>query len=148
MTSVINQLKLLFYEWGPLAEILTDNDTAFRSSLLKAFLDEWRVQLRFRCAYVPSGNGIVERYHRTVKRIAARKRCTILEAVCWYNVTPKDDVSSATATGGACGVMVIVIGNEHGDTSFKSWTKTDCISHSTNTLGKGIESNYSPSSYG
>ena len=96
-TSVINQLKALFYERGPPTEILTDNDTAFRSNLLKTFLDEWRVRLRFRCAYVPSGNGIIERYHRTVKRIAARKRCTIPEAVYWYKVTPKDDVSSATA---------------------------------------------------
>ena len=59
-TSVINQLKALFYERGPPTEILTDNDTAFRSSLLKTFLDEWRVRLRFRCAYVPSGNGIIE----------------------------------------------------------------------------------------
>ena len=96
-TSVINQLKALFYERGPPTEILTDNDIAFRSSLLKTFLDEWRVRLRFRCAYVPSGNGIIERCHRTVKRIAARKQCTIPEAVYWYNVTPKDDVSSATA---------------------------------------------------
>ncbi len=32
----IDQLKVLFYER---AEILTDNDTAFQSSLLKAFLD-------------------------------------------------------------------------------------------------------------
>ena len=95
--SVINQLKAHFYERGPLAEILTDNDTAFRSSMLKAFLDEWRVRLRFRCAYIPSGNGIVERCHRTVKRIAARKRCTMPEAVYWYNVMPKDDVSSAAA---------------------------------------------------
>ena len=30
--------------------------------------------------------------------------------------------------GGACGVMVIVVGIEH----------DDCISHSTNTLGKGM----------
>ena len=73
--SVINQLKVLFYEHGPPAEILTDN-TAFQSSLLKTFLDEWRVWLRFRCAYVPSGNSIVKRCHRTLKRIAARKRCT------------------------------------------------------------------------
>ena len=35
----IDQLKVLFYERGMLAEILTDNDTAFQSSLLKAFLD-------------------------------------------------------------------------------------------------------------
>ena len=36
--------------------------------------------------------------------------------------------------GGACGVMVIVVGNEHGDTS----SNHDCISHITNTLGKGM----------
>ena len=66
--SVINQLEVLFDEQGLPAEILTDNDTAFRSSLLKAFLDEWRVRLRFCCAYVSSGNGIVEQYHRTVKK--------------------------------------------------------------------------------
>ena len=35
---------------------------------------------------------------------------------------------------GACGVMVIVVGNGHGDTS----SNPDCISHSTNTLGKGV----------
>ena len=34
-------------------------------------------------------------------------------------------------SGGARGVMVIVVGNAHGDT-------TDCISHSTNTLEKGM----------
>ena len=32
--------------------------------------------------------------------------------------------------GGACGVMVIIVGNGHGE--------NDCISHSTNTLGKGM----------
>ena len=38
---------------------------------------------------------------------------------------------------GARGVMVIVAGNEHGDTS-SNLDETDCISHSTNTLGKGM----------
>ena len=42
-----------------------------------------------------------------------------------------------TAHGGARGEMVIVIGNGHGDTSSNPG-KTDCISHSTNTLGKGM----------
>ena len=42
------------------------------------------------------GNGIAERCHRSVKRIAARK-CSIAEAVYWYNVAPKDDVDTATA---------------------------------------------------
>ena len=39
--------------------------------------------------------------------------------------------------GGARGVIVIVVGNEHGDTS-SNLDETDCISHSTNTLGKGM----------
>ena len=40
--------------------------------------------------------------------------------------------------------MVIVVENGHSDTS----SNPDCISHSTNTIGKGYESNYFPSSYG
>ena len=38
---------------------------------------------------------------------------------------------------GARGVMVIILGNGHGDTS-SNLEMTDCISHSTNTLGKGM----------
>ena len=49
--------------------------------------------------------------------------------------------------GGAHGVMVIMVGNGHGDSS-SNLDETDCISHSTNTLGERYESNYSPSSYG
>ena len=65
---------LLWAGAGP-TYILTDNDTVFRTSQFKTFLGEWRVRLRFRCANVPSGNSIIERCHRTVKRIATRKRC-------------------------------------------------------------------------
>ena len=36
--------------------------------------------------------------------------------------------------GGARGVMFTVVGNGHGDTS----SNPDCISLSTNTLGKGM----------
>ena len=39
---------------------------------------------------------------------------------------------------GARGVMVIVAGNRPRRHEFKSWDETDCISHSTNTLGKGM----------
>ena len=47
---------------------------------------------------MPSGNGIIELNHRTVKTIAARKDCTVSEYyVYWYNVTPKDDISPSTA---------------------------------------------------
>ena len=72
-TKVINQLKALFYERGLPTEILTDNDTAFWNSLLKTFQNEWTVRHRFRCAYVPSINGIIEQCYRAVKQIAARK---------------------------------------------------------------------------
>ena len=36
------------------------------------------------------------------------------------------------------GVMVIVVGNGHGDTEVQILDEADCISHSTNTLGKGM----------
>ena len=39
--------------------------------------------------------------------------------------------------GGARGIMVIIVGNGHGDTSSNP-DEADCISHNTNTLGKGI----------
>ena len=95
--TVARQLEAVFYERGPPNEILTDNDTAFTSRSFRNFLEEWGVRLRLRCAYAPSGNGIVERCHWTIKTIAARKQCTIREAVYWHNVTPKDDVSSSSA---------------------------------------------------
>ena len=44
------------------------------------------------------------------------------------------EVSSTIS--GARGVIVIVVGNGHGDTS--SNPEQDCISHSSNTLGKGM----------
>ena len=40
-------------------------------------------------------------------------------------------------SGGARGVMVIVVGNGHGDMSSNPG-QIDCISHSANTLGKGM----------
>ena len=39
--------------------------------------------------------------------------------------------------GGARGVMVIIVGNGHGDTSSNPG-QANCTSHSTNTLGKGM----------
>ena len=81
-------------------KILTD-DTAFTSKDFGEFARNWDVHRRFRCAHSPSGNGIVKRSHRTVKTIAARKNCSILEAVYWHNITPKDDVSPCTAPADA-----------------------------------------------
>ena len=67
-----------------------------KSVLILNFAAELEVQVRYRDAYTPEGNGIVERCHRTVKRIAARMRCSIQETVYWYNVTPRDDVTTLT----------------------------------------------------
>ncbi|KHJ43407.1 integrase core domain protein [Trichuris suis] len=95
--EVIEQLETIFYERGAPEEILTDNDTVFRSQTFADFLNRWGVRIKFRCAYVPSGNGIVERCHRTIKVIVARKKCSVREAVYLYNITPRDDRTAATA---------------------------------------------------
>ena len=95
--NIIQHLEAIFSERGPQQELLVDNDTAFFSGEFRKFSTSWGVSLRFRCAYVPAGNGIIERCHRSIKRIAARTRCSVQEAVYWYNVVPKDDTSSLTA---------------------------------------------------
>lgn len=95
--SIIKQLEAVFFERGAPEELLTDNDTAFRSKLFADFARRWDVRLRFRCAHAPSGNGIVERCHRTIKVIAARKGCSVAEAVYLYNLRPRDDYESSSA---------------------------------------------------
>jgi len=69
---------VVFLEQGAPSELLMDNDTAFRSVVFKRFLDRWTVRAHFRCAYVASGNGIVERCHRSVKREADRSKEAVL----------------------------------------------------------------------
>ena len=62
------------------------------------FAKRWGVNLHFQWAYVPSGKGIVERSHRSIKQIAVREaKCTPQEMVYWYNVMPKDGVHNVTA---------------------------------------------------
>ena len=46
---------------------------------------------------MPTGNVISEQCYRRVQQIVARIGCSIQEAVYWFNVTSKDDVSSLTA---------------------------------------------------
>ena len=95
--SIVQQLETVFCERGAPVELLTDNATTFSGETFSRFAERWGVRMRFRCAYVPADNGIVERSHRTIKCIAARTRCSVMEAVYWYNVTPKDDASASTA---------------------------------------------------
>ncbi|KAG0726852.1 hypothetical protein GWK47_035774 [Chionoecetes opilio] len=96
--SVTEQLESVFLERGAPKELLTDNATSFRSSLFGEFANRWGIAIRYRCAHVPSGNGISERCHRTVKTILARKGCSVAEAVYRYNVMPRgNDAASAPA---------------------------------------------------
>jgi len=81
---------------GHALEFLIDNSTAFRSAAVEQFADEWEISLRFQAAYALSGNGIVERNHRTIKRIAERRGITPEEATFWYNVTPHKDVDESS----------------------------------------------------
>ncbi|KAG1680249.1 hypothetical protein GQR58_012484 [Nymphon striatum] len=94
--SIIAQLQGIVIERGPCDEFLLDNSTAFRSAAVEQFADEWGISLRFRAAYAPSGNGIVERNHRTIKRIAERGGISPEEATFWYNVTPRKNTDAGS----------------------------------------------------
>jgi len=95
-TQIVTQLKNVAIERGPWKELLMDNSTAFRSAVVEQFADEWGISLRFRAAYAPSGNGIVERNHRTIKRIAERGQISPEEATFWYNATPRKETEDSS----------------------------------------------------
>ena len=90
--EIVRVLEELFRERGPVSELLMDNGTAFRSSALADLCQRWNVRRHYRAAHRPSGNGIVERVHRTIKRTAERSGCSPLQAVFWYNIAPKDGI--------------------------------------------------------
>lgn len=89
--SVIQQLESIFLERSAPKELLTDNAASFRSVAFCEFASRWGMVVRYRCAHVPSGNGVSERCHRSVKTIVARKRCSVAEAVYRYNVMPRSE---------------------------------------------------------
>ena len=96
--SVISALESVFLERGAPGELLTDNFASFRSVSFHEFVSRWGVRVRYRAAHAPSGNGISERNHRTVKTLVARKGCSVAEAVYRYNVMPRtDDPDSSPA---------------------------------------------------
>ena len=69
--NIIQHLKAIFFECGPLQELLADNNTVFSSGEFREFSASWGVRLQFRCAYMPACNDIVERCHHSMKGIAA-----------------------------------------------------------------------------
>ncbi|XP_076049728.1 uncharacterized protein LOC143030464 [Oratosquilla oratoria] len=89
--EIARVMSEIFLERDPVDEVLTDNSTAFRSEALKDKLDKWNTRRFFRATYRPSGNGIVERHHRTIKSIAERALILPMEAVFWYNMSPMSE---------------------------------------------------------
>lgn len=71
--SVATELANIFCEIGVSAEFLSDNAPCYKSSRLRELMEKWGWGLEhiFSCAYRASGNGIVERNHRTIKRMMA-----------------------------------------------------------------------------
>jgi len=67
---------------------------AFRSAVVKLFVDKWGLFLRFRASYALSGNRIVNQ--RTIKSIAKRGRITAENATFWDNVKPHTDVDEGS----------------------------------------------------
>ena len=65
-----------------------DYGQCFKSSKTRSFLSQWGVSVVFCCAYKHAGNGIVERNHRTIKRMVARSGRGVEDMVFWYNNTP------------------------------------------------------------
>ena len=94
--EIVEELEGLFCERGPVNEVLMDNGTVFHSRLLIEMLDRWNVRRLYRAAYRPSGNGIVERHHRTIKTLAERGNIPAREAVFWYNLTPRSGQKDET----------------------------------------------------
>ena len=95
--SVCQAFLSYFREMGPPHEILLDNSSTFKSISLRELCASWGVQMIYRAAYRPSGNAIVERNHRTVKRMAARSGGDILDAVFWYNYLPREGMDPTSS---------------------------------------------------
>ena len=89
--AVIAHVNQVFRERGPPAEVLTDNGPCFRSQEFAQALQGWPTAHFFSCAYRPAGNGIIERHHRTIKRMVARTGRSAEEMAVWYNSSPNDD---------------------------------------------------------
>jgi ribonuclease HI len=99
--EICGKFEDVFREKGPPMELLLDNARVFRSTKLQELCNKWGVLLVFRCVNRPSGNGIIERHHRTIKRIASRTGKKVADMVFWYNFSPKDglDKSSTPCSG-------------------------------------------------
>ena len=90
------EIEQIFRERGPVDEVILDNALCFRSRELEDIFKYWKIRVLYRAAYRASGNSIVERNHRTIKCWAEKAGIDPIEAVFWYNVSPRvsDDSGS------------------------------------------------------
>ena len=72
--ELIKHLRNVFQERGPPTELVVDNYSSFHSDLFRRFVQEWHVNVIYRAVNRPSGNGIIERNHRSIKALASRSK--------------------------------------------------------------------------
>ena len=109
--SIVSEFSSLFCERGSPKELIIDNYTTFHSVEFNKLMEKWNVRVMYRAINRPNCNGIIERNHRTIKRIASRSNISILEALWWYNNTPsegKETPSSALYSYLPIGLDIIV----------------------------------------
>jgi transposase InsO family protein len=92
--EVCAHLLRIFTDMGPPETLLSDNAASFHSTELRQLMENWGVAADFSCAYRAQGNGIIERVHRTIKRMVARSGRGVEEMTFWYNATKGDRPAS------------------------------------------------------
>ncbi|KAI0979574.1 hypothetical protein GJ496_002486 [Pomphorhynchus laevis] len=95
--EIISKLLEVFWERGFPGEIIADSATVFRAQEFREIANQNGIEVIYRYAYKPNINGIIERCHRTIKRMCARTLGSVQEIVFWYNESPKNGTNQATA---------------------------------------------------
>jgi transposase InsO family protein len=85
--AVVREFEQVFSEFSPPRSVMSDNGSVFRSREFQTFLKDWDVKQILSCSYRPEGNSVVERVHRTIKRIVKRSGKPVSQAVFWLNNT-------------------------------------------------------------
>ena len=57
---------------------------------VKRLLKKWDIKPIYRASWRARCNGMVERHRRTIKSMTAKTNGSPIEAVYWYNMTPKN----------------------------------------------------------
>lgn len=89
--TLTKELDEVFSVVGPPDEVILDNYPSFTCDAFVRFQKRWNINGHYRCVNKPSGNGIGERIHRTIKKMAKRSDSSIANAVFYYNATPNSE---------------------------------------------------------